>query len=216
MSSRSAVSPRSRSAPAADAAAPSRLERWLLRRALDTLGHPPVTLVLWNGEQVRGSDELPRARILLRDRALLREIVACPELAFGEGYVDGRLVLEGDLVEFVLTAFDASCNAARWSRPLTRALTWRPRFNSRGRARRNVRCHYDLGNDFYALWLDELMVYTCAYFEHPGESLEQAQRAKLEHVCRKLRLRPGERVVEAGCGWASRCASCAARRGVGV
>jgi len=84
---------------------------------------------------------------------------------------------------------------------VSRLLTWHSHLNPRSRARRNVHHHYDLGNDFYRLWLDERMVYTCAYFEQPGMSLEEAQVAKLEHVCRKLRLRPGERVVEAGCGW---------------
>ncbi|HEX5228792.1 MAG TPA: cyclopropane-fatty-acyl-phospholipid synthase family protein, partial [Bryobacteraceae bacterium] len=61
--------------------------------------------------------------------------------------------------------------------------------------------HYDLGNDFYKLWLDERLLYTCAYFPTPSSTLEQAQVAKMDHVCRKLRLQPGETVVEAGCGW---------------
>ena len=61
--------------------------------------------------------------------------------------------------------------------------------------------HYDLGNEFYRLWLDEAMVYTCAYFDDPDATLEEAQRAKLDYVCRKLQLRPGDQVIEAGCGW---------------
>ena len=75
------------------------------------------------------------------------------------------------------------------------------RSNSITAARRNVHHHYDLGNQFYALWLDREMVYTCAYFAAEDVSLEAAQRAKLDLVCRKLQLRPGETVVEAGCGW---------------
>jgi cyclopropane-fatty-acyl-phospholipid synthase len=70
-----------------------------------------------------------------------------------------------------------------------------------GRATGNARHHYDVGNEFYALWLDARMLYTCAYFETPEASLEEAQLAKLEHVCRKLRLRPGQRVLELGSGW---------------
>ncbi|MCB1171781.1 MAG: class I SAM-dependent methyltransferase, partial [Leptospiraceae bacterium] len=72
---------------------------------------------------------------------------------------------------------------------------------TRKRARSNIAHHYDLGNDFYSLWLDERMQYTCAYFKRPGDSLEQAQKQKLDLVCRKLGLQPGETVVEAGCGW---------------
>ena len=68
----------------------------------------------------------------------------------------------------------------------------------RGSSRDDVQHHYDIGNDFYRLWLDREMLYTCAYFERPDVPLEQAQVAKMDHVCRKLRLRPGERVLEAG------------------
>ena len=83
-------------------------------------------------------------------------------------------------------------------------------------SRRNVHHHYDLGNDFYRSWLDDQMVYTCAYFEHPDVSLEEAQRAKLDLVCRKLRLQPGETVVEAGCGWGALALHMARAYGVRV
>ena len=77
-----------------------------------------------------------------------------------------------------------------------------PRSRTVAAARKNIEQHYDLGNDFYAQWLDrESMQYTCAYFPEEGLSLEAAQRAKMDHVCRKLQLRPGQRVFEAGCGW---------------
>jgi cyclopropane-fatty-acyl-phospholipid synthase len=92
----------------------------------------------------------------------------------------------------------------------------RPRRNSLRGSRDNIHCHYDLGNDFYRLWLDERMVYTCAYFPTPQASLEEAQVAKLEHVCRKLALRPGERVIEAGCGWGALALHMARHHGVSV
>ena len=80
--------------------------------------------------------------------------------------------------------------------------TRRRHSSSLAAAHDNIHRHYDLGNDFYAAWLDrEAMQYTCAYFPEPGMTLEAAQRAKMDHVCRKLRLRPGQRVFEAGCGW---------------
>src|SRR5262249_40754325 len=68
-------------------------------------------------------------------------------------------------------------------------------------SRDSVHHHYDLGNEFYRLWLDESLSYTCAYYEDPTRTLEAAQLAKMDHVCRKLRLRPDDRVIEAGCGW---------------
>ena len=72
-----------------------------------------------------------------------------------------------------------------------------------------MRHHYDVGNDFYALWLDRRMVYSCAYFPTGTEDLEAAQEAKLEHICRKLRLRPGERLLDIGCGWGGLVTACA-------
>jgi cyclopropane-fatty-acyl-phospholipid synthase len=83
-------------------------------------------------------------------------------------------------------------------------------------ARANVHHHYDLGNEFYRLWLDREMVYTCAYFPTPEATLDEAQIAKMDLVCRKLRLAPGERVVEAGCGWGSLALFMAAKYGVNV
>jgi cyclopropane-fatty-acyl-phospholipid synthase len=124
-------------------------ERWLLRRCLTALGHPAVTLVLWNGEEIRGSaTEAPRMRIRLNERRCLREILTSPDLAFGEGYMDGRIGIDGDLLEFVLLAFEASARIAPWARTLSKALTWRPHWNTVPRARRNVKHHYDLGNDW--------------------------------------------------------------------
>jgi cyclopropane-fatty-acyl-phospholipid synthase len=92
----------------------------------------------------------------------------------------------------------------------------RPRSGSPDRARDNIHSHYDLGNDFYRLWLDDQMVYTCAYFPTPESSLEVAQKAKMDLICRKLRLRPGERVIEAGCGWGALALHMARHYGVKV
>src|SRR3989304_1660314 len=114
----------------------------------------------------------------------------------------GRL----DGVEPLPQRLPALCSPSSTTAPggLRQALlNWvnRPRPNSMLHARENIHHHYDIGNDFYRLWLDEQMVYTCAYFPNTAAPLEQAQIAKMDYVCRKLDLRPGDRVVEAGCGW---------------
>ena len=101
----------------------------------------------------------------------------------------------------------------KWYDHLTARLSRR---NSIRASRRNVHHHYDLGNDFYQSWLDEQLVYTCAYFDTPNETLEEAQRAKLDLVCRKLRLQPGETVIEAGCGWGALALHMARSYGVNV
>lgn len=123
-----------------------------------------------------------------------------PDLGFGEGYMNGCLVVEGDFAELVDSV---ACAIKERRRQMSPAARWLARLAgaSVGGARRNAQYHYDLGNDFYKLWLDEDLVYTCAYFPTPDATLEEAQRAKLDHVCRKLELSPGQHVFEAGCGW---------------
>jgi cyclopropane-fatty-acyl-phospholipid synthase len=86
--------------------------------------------------------------------------------------------------------------------------------HSKAENREAIGFHYDVSNDFYRLWLDERMVYSCAYFEHPGMTLEDAQRAKLEHICRKLQLAPGERLLDVGCGWGALVIHAAQHHGV--
>jgi cyclopropane-fatty-acyl-phospholipid synthase len=95
-------------------------------------------------------------------------------------------------------------------------LFGRTRRNTLGRSLSNVHHHYDIGNDFYRLWLDEQMLYTCAYFASPEMTLEEAQIAKMDHVCRKVWLRPGEEVVELGCGWGGLALHMAREYGVRV
>jgi len=182
----------------------SAAERWLARRMLQTLGNPPVRMVLWNREEIPAFGPPPVARVLIHDRAALWKLLFNPALHFGEAYSTGRIELEGDLLEFLETVYRAKSAVRKPAGLLRKAIRrWRRRTRSntlRG-SRANIHHHYDIGNDFYKLWLDDQLVYTCAYFPTPQATLEQAQVAKMELVCRKLWLRPGETVVEAGCGW---------------
>ena len=132
-----------------------------------------------------------------------------PDLNFGEAYMFGAVEIHGDLVAHARGDVPA-CGAK--PRPW---WLWQASNDVRA-AKENVHHHYDLGNDFYRLWLDREMVYTCAYFPTPDCSLEEAQIAKMDLVCRKLRLRPGERVVEAGCGWGALALFMARQYGVSV
>jgi cyclopropane-fatty-acyl-phospholipid synthase len=100
--------------------------------------------------------------------------------------------------------------------PKFRSMLYALRRNSPDRSQDNVHHHYDLGNDFYKLWLDERMVYTCAYYNTPAATLAEAQVAKLDHVCRKVRLRPGQKVIDAGCGWGALAIHMAEHYGVEV
>jgi cyclopropane-fatty-acyl-phospholipid synthase len=180
------------------------LDRWLLRRIVDGCGRPPVEMVLWDGEAVHRPRGESHGRIVWRDRGALWAVIRAPELGMGDMFSSGRVEIEGDLIEVLFHCF--RCMDLGGSNRMKRDLFGRlPRSasNSRPRSRRHIQHHYDLGNDFYRLWLDEEMVYTCAYFRGADATLRQAQAAKMDHVARKVGLGPGMQVVEAGCGWGS-------------
>ena len=175
-----------------------RLAPRLLRALLRRLGEPPVRFDLF-GEHSVGGGAAPVATVRVRDRGALSRLLLDPDFQFGELYVAGRIEVEGDLVAALRLAFRSPRHAGFAGRALG-ALRRRLPHDRRGAAA-NAQHHYDVGNEFYQLWLDQRMVYTCAYFPMPEDGLEEAQLSKLDHVCRKLALRPGERVIEAGCGW---------------
>ncbi len=190
-----------------------RLLQWLLK----AMGNPPVRFILWNGEEVYGSEDPPIAQVYIGDRAALLRLATNPDLNFGDIYSSGRIDVEGDLVEFLETVYRSAAAAPVGDisrRIVSRSRQARP--NTLSGSRDNIHRHYDIGNDFYQLWLDEQMVYTCAYFPNPGATLEQAQTAKMDHVCRKLQLKSGDSVVEAGCGWGSLARHMARHYGVKV
>ncbi len=122
----------------------------------------------------------------------------------------GAVEVRGDLVAMLEAVYRA------WPVTTHRESWLRKGANTLRAARENVHSHYDLGNDFYRLWLDREMLYTCAYFPTPDAALEDAQIAKMDLVCRKLRLRPGDRVFEAGCGWGALALHMAKHYGVHV
>jgi cyclopropane-fatty-acyl-phospholipid synthase len=195
----------------------SAVERSLLAKILNAFGNPPVQVVLWNGQQIPNDPGNTVGRVFIRDRGALLKLAIDHELYFGELYSDKRIEVQGDLLDFLDAVFRV------WPLRIQDTVGKKllaPFFdvqrNTISDSRRNIQHHYDIGNDFYKLWLDERMLYTCAYFPRQDMTLEEAQLAKMDHVCRKLRLRPGETVVEAGCGWGAMAMHMAEHYGVKV
>ncbi|NIN36557.1 MAG: class I SAM-dependent methyltransferase [Gammaproteobacteria bacterium] len=193
-------------------------DRWVARKILSIIGNPALAFVLHDGSTVTIGDGQTSLRLLIHDRPALWLLAINPELYFGELYSEGRIDLEGGLSEFLNTANRAL--TARKS-PVVSGLiySWVKQLfinNSLDTARHNIHQHYDIGNAFYEKWLDREMQYTCAYFAAPDCTLEQAQIAKMDHVCRKLRLEPGQSVVEAGFGWGGLARHMARKYGVRV
>jgi cyclopropane-fatty-acyl-phospholipid synthase len=185
------------------------LDRWVLARIQAGVPGARLRFVLWDGFERPPSTAPALATIVFRNRHALLSWIWDPELNFGEAYMFGAVEIHGDLVGALEEIYRA------W--PEVRRRSWRlPRANGVAAARENVHRHYDLGNAFYQLWLDREMVYTCAYFQTPANTLEEAQVAKMDRVCRKLQLKPGDRVIEAGCGWGALALFMATQYGASV
>ena len=201
------------------------------------LGAPlPLSVRCWDGSEsvVDGAPTL----VVHHRRALRRLVYAPGELGLARAYVSGDLDVEGDI--YAALSFPDRLPArpelrldrralARLALPLLRRGVLGPPpapppeearlhgiRHSLGRDRKAIGHHYDVGNDFYQLLLGPSLVYSCAYFREPTATLEQAQEAKLDLVCRKLGLQPGMRLLDVGCGWGSRALHAAARYGVSV
>lgn len=196
-----------------------RIERWLLRQVFKAIGPAPIRLAIRGGAAMSPPGIAPIATVMIGDRRTLMKLMVDPEIAFGEAYASGQIQVEGDLpgaLEAVYRSFPSGrADRSRYQRLKSAWMSWLQN-NSPNGSRSNIHSHYDLGNDFYRRWLDAQMVYTCAYFPSPTMALEDAQTAKLDYVCRKLQLRAGETVVEAGCGWGALALHMARHYGVSV
>ena len=181
-----------------------------------------------NGATLTLGAHAPEFTLIFKHPGVIRDLILSQDpIQLAEAYLSDQVDFEGDIYRVLavkdhflslkLSALDKAALAAaalklrmasdenggvgntpsgsRWLRsPFSRKHT-------KQSDRRAISFHYDVSNEFYGLWLDEQMVYSCAYFNHPGNDLEEAQRAKLDHICRKLRLKPGERLLDIGCGW---------------
>ena len=149
----------------------------------------------------------PQVTMKLSDPSLYRKLFFNPELHAGEAYMDGRLRFEDSTLRDFLTLFSVnrlslgSYPMQKVLRRVSRGLKRFQQLNPIGQAQKNIAHHYDLGNDFYRLFLDEGMQYSCAYFLDDKESLEQAQQNKLRLLAAKLDMKPGLRVLDIGSGW---------------
>ncbi|CCD91565.1 putative enzyme [Bradyrhizobium sp. ORS 375] len=194
------------------------LVRHLLERLEDRFGNdlPPVRLVFPDGSFF--SSTHPNVTITFHSAVALKALVVGDFSRAADCYVAGDIEVDGPIENVVragialaerLGRFSPIVGAARLP-ALTRLL------RKRSRARSNVHHHYDVGNDFYRLWLDPLMIYSCAYFRTGHEDIALAQEQKLEHICRKLLLRPGDRLLDLGCGWGGLARWAATRHGAQV
>jgi cyclopropane-fatty-acyl-phospholipid synthase len=198
--------------------------------------HPrDFAVSFWDGSRWQPENGLSRFTLMVRHPEALRRMLKAStnDLWLSEAYISGDLDVEGDLEATmpvanylvgrnwpIATMLSIGNNLLRMPRvDRLRRKNRRPaklsgEVHSVERDREAVTYHYDVSNDFYALWLDQQMVYSCAYFESADEALDMAQERKLDYLCRKLRLRPGERLLDIGCGWGGLIIHAARKYGV--
>ena len=176
------------------------LDRVLVKQVRDRLDASglPLALRLWNGDKLAPATPA-KVELALHSPATLK-LLAHPSLGgLARAYVEGELDIEGDAHDILKVGerlcLDGSCSDDKGSDG------WKWWRHTRARDRKNIQYHYDVSNDFYALWLDRRRVYSCAYFKSQDMTLDEAQEAKLDLICKKLALKPGEQLLDIGCGW---------------
>lgn len=171
-----------------------------IQRLVETIrasGGQPLDLVLPDGSRLNFGQH-PQVVMAIRDPDLLPALAQPTLGSLGEAFVDGRIDIDGDIIAVIASAERL---AAAGGAPVTARISSVTAHHSPKQDIDDIKHHYDVGNEFYRLWLDERMIYSCAYFQTGDETIHAAQLAKLDHICRKLRLQPGERLLDVGCGW---------------
>jgi cyclopropane-fatty-acyl-phospholipid synthase len=182
--------------------------------ALTGIDDANFTVIFWDGS-VRKFGKGNDFTLRFKNREVLRKVLLDTSLGFGEGYMNGEIEVEGDLREVVRIGFMSDPLQEKTRKSLFNSFKLQLlQRNSKKVDRQSISYHYDLGNDFYQLWLDRKMLYSCAYFKNETDSLEQAQVEKINLCCRKLQLQPNERLLDIGCGWGSLLITAAQQFGI--
>jgi cyclopropane-fatty-acyl-phospholipid synthase len=157
----------------------------------------PFKVKFKDNEYLIGEGE-PTFTVDLKEPIPVSKLMESTSIALGEAYMDGTLVIEGDLY-YALNHFLGQMDSFSTSGDVLSKLTHNPL--TKKKQAEEVQSHYDIGNDFYKLWLDETMCYSCAYFKTPEDTLYQAQVNKVDRILEKLYLHEGDRLLDIGCGW---------------
>jgi cyclopropane-fatty-acyl-phospholipid synthase len=171
----------------------------------------PLAIELWNGKRYM-LGERPTVTLRVPAASAVKYLAKADLAALGEAYVEGHIEVDGPISEAIRAAESLARRLGGDRKGRTPLLL--RNLHTKKRDAEAIRYHYDVSNDFYALWLDERMVYSCAYFKTGEESIELAQEQKLDHICRKLKLEPGERFLDIGCGWGALVMHAVERYGV--
>ncbi|AXX64244.1 class I SAM-dependent methyltransferase [Bombilactobacillus bombi] len=174
------------------------LEKTFYKQLLKSSFNIPIKVNYWDQTTEIYGDGQPQITITFNESIPMKDIMNNASLALGEAYMDKKIEIEGSIEDLILAAYDNK-ESFFYNKKLKKIMPHRKHTETDNEE--YVQEHYDLGNDFYKLWLDDTMTYSCAYFEHPDDDLQTAQLNKVNHIIKKLNPQPGKTLLDIGCGW---------------
>ncbi|WP_368488586.1 class I SAM-dependent methyltransferase [Clostridium sp. BJN0013] len=188
------------------------LDKVFFKKFLQNAFSDTVEVRYWDGTEDKYGDGKAKFKIYINGHISKKDILTDPFLAIGEAYMNNLIDFEGNIREVIESVYknkDSFLHKAEIFSKLYKVLP-----NNVKKSKEDVQYHYDLGDDFYSLWLDETMTYSCAYFKSEEDSLHQAQVNKVNYILKKLQLKPGQKLLDIGCGWGKLIITAALKYGV--
>lgn len=158
----------------------------------------PVKVTYWDGKTTVYGNGNPAVELIFKKPIRIKDIYNNASLALGEAYMDGKIEIKGSIKDLIASAYE---NASSFMQSNKFRKFIPKQSHTKTKSREDVQNHYDIGNDFYNIWLDRSMTYSCAYFKNSEDTLETAQQNKVDHILKKLNLSPGQHLLDIGCGW---------------
>lgn len=177
------------------------MQKKIFRQLLDIANDDTLAITFWDGTTEHSGNAEPVCRLILKEELDLKLLMGDPILALGEAYMDGILEVDGELEDILKFAYTKQDSFMHKNPMIAKMLGQLQKATSLRKQKQDIQHHYDLGNEFFSMWLDETMCYSCAYFHSEEDSLAQAQMQKIEYILKKLRLKPGETLLDIGSGW---------------
>ena len=175
------------------------INKSIVKSIAEHLSDRPFDLEYWDGEIIKYGNGDSEFKVIIKNFPSKKELLADPSVALGEAYMKGDIDIEGDLQKFfesIIRNKDSFMNKNTVFR-----LASKIKAPSLIKSKKDIAHHYDIGNDFYSLWLDKTMSYSCGYFKNPTDTLYDAQMNKIHHILKKLNLKEGQHLLDIGCGW---------------
>ena len=190
------------------------LEKTFYKSLLSHSFNIPVKVVYWDGKSAVYGDGEPEVTITFKEKIPIRDVTKNASIALGEAYMDGKIEIDGSIQKFITAAYESAGSFMRNSK-FRKFLP--KQGHSEKESESDVQSHYDVGNDFYKLWLDDTLTYSCAYFDHGNrDDLTKAQIDKVHHILKKLDPKPGKTLLDIGCGWGTLVLTAAKEYGLRV